>query len=589
MVRLVGSVGLPRLEIVCYKFSNVSGPYSVMSLQIWPFSKYPPEVKQVKPRLYASIDRATSERLSAPNLAANLDVISVINTALDPGYACVKTCKRLCIKIRGGQQTVQILSLHIACLGVRHCGEPFRRELAKSDLLKEMGKIGDRSKWAATDIQRMVLHLLQEWAFEVKNHPDFQFMYNHLRSKNAPFEPRDGPMARIFEPYPGVEQQLMQMQHGNQQPEGQADGTEPQPQASQGTVLLGPDLLKPGKSADVLQSDIEVAKGTVSLLQEVMEKIEAEGNWEGIKEEYCVEVSDACGEVQKRIETLLGSENVDESIFAAALEVNDMAQAALKKRAELMEIANGTREAPEAGSQEHPAGENEGAPTEKKEIQEAPPLIDLLDLDYEPQPPAPVDEKQLGEDPFAHLEASHKEPASNPFSSQEEHAHQNSAPNAFMEDAAFAPVISSGGDNSQQPTSSGNPFADDVEVAVPPRPAHLTVPNNNQISQLAPHSAPVQGGTRTSAFTSEVMPPGTSHAMFPQTFDRTNGNAVPRRHTTDAFEGLVNMSPKNEPAPPPRGEPMKPASPPIQSPTVEETGQDASSCFDAFDSISSSK
>ncbi|WPT12305.1 TOM1-like protein 4 [Picochlorum sp. SENEW3] len=557
---------------------------------IWPFSKYPPEVKQVKPRLYASIDRATSERLSSPNLAANLDVISVINTALDPGYASVKTCKRLCLRIRGGQQNVQILSLHIVCLGVRHCEEPFRRELAKSDLLKEMGKIGDRSKWAATDIQRMVLHLLQEWAFEVKNHPDFQFMYNHLRSKNAPFEPRDGPMARIFEPYPGVEQQLMQMQHGNQEPEAHDEGAEPQTQPSQATVLLGPDLLKPGKSTDVLQSDIEVAKGTVSLLQEVMEKIEAEGNWEGIKEEYCVEVSDACGAVQKRIETLLGSENVDESIFSAALEVNDMAQAALKKRSELMEIADGTREAPETGTQEQPTGEkvDEDVPKEKKEIQEAPPLIDLLDLDYEPQPAAPADEKQRGEDPFAHLEPSHKEPASNPFSSREQGAQEDSAPNAFLEDAAFAPVISSGGDHSQQPTSSGNPFADDVEVAVPARPAHLTIPNNDQISQLAPHSAPVQSGTRASAFTSEVMPPGTSHPMFPQTFGQTNGNTVPRRHTTDAFEGLVNMVPKNEPAPPPRGEPMKAASPPIQSPTVGETQQDAS-CFDAFDSISSSK
>lgn len=216
--------------------------------------------------MYASIDRAVYERLSAPNLAANLDVISVINTALDPGYACVKTCKRLCLKIRGGQQNVQVLCLHIACLCVRHCGEAFSRELAKSELLKEMGRIGDRSRWAATDIQRMVLHLIQEWAFEVKI-ADFQLMYNYLRSKNAPFEPRDGPMSRIFQPYPGMEQQLMQMQG--------RDGTENEARpASQGTALIGPDLLRPGRSLDVLKSDLEVARGTVSLLDEVVDKIQ---------------------------------------------------------------------------------------------------------------------------------------------------------------------------------------------------------------------------------------------------------------------------------------------------------------------------
>ena len=62
-----------------------------------------------------------------------------------------------------------MLCLHILCLCVRHCGDTFQRTLAKSELLKDLGRIGDRSMWTATDIHRMVLHLLKEWAFEVKN------------------------------------------------------------------------------------------------------------------------------------------------------------------------------------------------------------------------------------------------------------------------------------------------------------------------------------------------------------------------------------------------------------------------------------
>lgn len=569
-------------------------------MQIWPFSRYPPEVKKVKPRLYASIDRATYERLSAPNLAANLDVISVINTALDPGYASVKTCRRLCLKIRGGLQNVQVLSLHIACLCVRHCGETFGRELAKSDLLKEMERIGDRSRWAATDIQRMVLHLLQEWAFEVKI-ADFQLMYNYLRSKSAPFEPRDGPMSRIFQPYPGMEQQLMQMQRtgAGQAPPGEEEqGVRP---PSQGTALIGPDLLRPGRSLDVIKSDLEVARGTVSLLDEVVDKIKAEGNWQAIKEDYCVEVTDACAAVQKRIEALLqsdlGSDGADETVLASALELNDLALSALMKRADAAEIADGTKEAPDHQQHDAPeAGTSDGAKEDAAE--QAPPLIDLLDLDYEPPAAASnvSNEKTDPFDPFAHMETVNGgQSTQNPFAENTPGSTVGKEEsNAFLEDQAFAPAIDSENASPDAMTapSVGNPFADDSSEAAPKpshaptRPAALNIPTTSS-SVAGPYSAPVQG--THNGYQGFEPSTTTGHAMFPQTFG-SNGTGVPRRHTLDAFEGLVDMKKKEDVPPPPRGVAMKdvqnpksPSGSTVQSPV--DAGAPGASAFDAFDSI----
>jgi len=398
-------------------------------------------------------------------------------------------------------------------------------------------------------------------------------MYNYLRSKNAPFEPRDGPMSRIFQPYPGVEQQLMQMQHndGITAPNDTEDGGR---SGSRASTLIGPDLLRPGRSPDVLKSDLEVARGTVSLLEEVMSKIRLEKNWEGIQEEYCLEVSEACGAVQKRIETLLGSDlSEDESLVSMALEVNDLAQSALKQRQELVEICEGKRDPPE----DCPADEPDAAGPEE---QEAPPLIDLLDLDYEPEPvtsDAHSTDKSAPFDPFAHLEPVQDaaEGQHNPFAETGNNAPED---NAFLQDDAFAPVISSGG-TSSLPIGSGNPFADDLgDVDSKPRPATLEIPMNPEIRDQGPFSAPVPGQRHENGLLGPKS--STGHAVFPQHFGHATGS-VPRRHTTDAFAGLVDMhASSKETPPPPRGKPMK-------SPTADSEGvQDA---FEAFDNISSSK
>lgn len=546
---------------------------------VWPFSRFTPEAKKVKPRLYASIDRATSQQLSAPNLAANMDVVSVINTALDPSYASVKTCKRLCIRIRGGQQNVQVLSLHVAALCARSCGERFHAELASSDLLKEMLKIGDRSRWTPTDIQRMVLHLLQEWAYEIKGHPEFPLTYNKLRSKQAPFEPRNGPMARIFMPYPGIEEHQITQQQGER------------PQ-SRGTLNLGPDLLRPGRSPDLLRSDMELARGSIALLNEVMEGIRAERNWDGIKEEYCVEVAGACEAVKERLVVLLGSEACDESIMVSALEVNDLAQSALKEKEELVDIAEGRRAPPEPESaiveEEASLGEADEPKVQpgqqEKQSEEQPPLINLLDLDYEPENP-----KEVSFDPF-HAFSQPEQAEAHPNGNGEGHSQQKrdeDQVNVFMEDKAFAPAIESSAPRAELlvAQNGGNPFADDSDFS---RPEALAIPQSNLHG--GPHTAPAGQGSYAEfpgmsyGQTSTAMPVSSPTYTDPFGFGTGEVN-VQRRHTTDAFGDLVAMTKDKtkEPAPP-RGAPMKTT--PTTSPTVQDS---AASAFDAFDKLPPSK
>ena len=73
-----------------------------------------------------------------------------------------------------------------------------------------------------------------------------------------------------------------------------------------------------------------------------------------------MEGAEACLAVQKRIEVLMGGELEDEAVMATALEVNDLALIALKVRMELLEIADGTKEAPEVNAGVGDGGKGDG-------------------------------------------------------------------------------------------------------------------------------------------------------------------------------------------------------------------------------------
>lgn len=519
------------------------------------FSRYPPGVREVKPRLYAAIDRATSEYLSAPNLAQNMDVVSVINSAVDPVYASTKTCKRICLRLRTRNQRVQYVSLQLLEYCVASCGEAYHSQLAKSDLLNnQLSRMADRSIWCASEIQRMILALVQKWAYEIQ-YPQFSTLYNRLKQKGLPFEPRAEGEKR-FQPYPGLPSSPVPPEQNGKHAfsGGAAPTTGPNRPPSRGTAHLGADLLRPQRSTDELTSDLEVARGTVALLNDVLNGAEKDGTWESVKEEYCVEVAGACQSLTDRLAALLGSGVTNESIVSAALEINDDAQRALDRRLALIEIADGKRPAPQIARKkddepkvapEKEKTSEKQVETEKKKVVDEPPLLDLLDLDWTPAPvqdsagkeapgvtiapPAQLPQVQLN-NPFA---PAPQQPASSlsdkefspplppatappaPSSSTDPQLQAGAgggaqAPNPFLSDDAFAQLSREPEpQRTQQPASAqqtGNPFAMEevrptaadgpvVTSAASKRPPSLIVPGSDAADSgfypsLGPQTAP---------------------------------------------------------------------------------------------------
>ena len=498
------------------------------------FSRVPAAAKAVKPRLYAAIDRATSQHLSAPNLAVNAEVASTIVTALDPSYASTKACKRLCIRIRTRNQRVQFLALHVLQECVRTCGAPFHTELARSELFSELSRMADRSLWCSTDIQRLILALIQEWAYEIREHK-FSAEFNRLKRLNMPFEPRGAGVDARLQPYPGYDPQMHAVSQGGylgNGAHGHGGGLHParnnpvgHPQqhsiTTSGSGQLGADLLKPGKTRDQLLSDIETARGTVALLNEVLDGIEKDRIWSKVKEEYCGEVAGATASVSQRLQNLLGSNINDERVIASALSVNDEAQRALDRRLEYFEISEGKRAAPppralSASHAEQPEitqPSSEKRQTESSKKQESP-LLDLLSLDVE-SPPLASSDVATSSDPFhsnsdkdkiepiappAPIEAP---PMNNPFA----------APYSIQNQSESQGTDAQGIQKEGQKTDS-NPFMNDEAFAktAPSIPAAVTSQNKTQESSLYPkidHDLPVSSGGNPFA-PSAPTPPGTS-------------------------------------------------------------------------------
>jgi hypothetical protein len=558
------------------------------------FSRVPAGAKAVKPRVYATIDRATSEYLSAPNLAQNADVISTINSAVDPAYASNKACKRICQRIRTRNQRVQYVALQLLENCVRSCGEPFHAELAHSDLLTELGRMADRSVWCATDIQRLVLALIQEWAYELR-YPRFSEVFNRLKRLNLPFEPRGGPMEARLQPYPGYSPPpphaaAAAAAHQNGRTGPQRPMSRPgSPPA--GSAHLGPDLLRPDRSPTELLSDLQAARGTVALLTEVLDGIEADGSWDRVKDEYCCEVAGACGALSQRLAGLVSAGVSDERVIAVALELNDDVQRALDRRGTLVQIAEGQRPPPRVTAVSQPGpqttaaaatsnGHGDGAPATTSETpiltttttttsqqpgqttssggaparggpqetttttqnSEPTPLIDLLSLDWEP---TPVPEPFVAPPPIAAPQQNNPFAAAPPASAvgttgtTASAQHAASAPNPFLHDDAFASVTSLPPPTNTQPqqaqTSSGAGGEEDA-----PASSSFPRPQTGAAVPAAPvGSAPASA---SSAPASEAPVPATGPAPTHRP-PSSSGNpfaasAAPPSHVASSSGGL---------------------------------------------------
>ncbi|RMZ57197.1 hypothetical protein APUTEX25_004031, partial [Auxenochlorella protothecoides] len=232
-------------------------------------------LRMAKERMYAIIDHATAENLSAPNFALYTDIASAISGGTEPQYMANKACKQLKKRLQCKRGHVQTLALQLLEHCVRTCGEPFHKELAVSELLPELVRLSDRSAWCPPEVQQHVLALLQEWAYTLRP-SQFVNSYNKLKSRGMTFPPRSGEHAPSgnFQPYPGLSPgpppDTAPPGSGRTNPAadlfGAGDGGHPG--SPLGTPGRGLALLSPDQPPAKIQADLEVARNTVALLGE---------------------------------------------------------------------------------------------------------------------------------------------------------------------------------------------------------------------------------------------------------------------------------------------------------------------------------
>lgn len=430
--------------------------------------------------------------------------------------------------------------------------------------------MADRSIWCATEIQRLVLALIQEWAYEI-NIPAYSALFNKLKQRGLPFGPRGTPTDQVFQPYPGLsppspaaaaaaagaagaggELGAGSPHHPGgaphrHRPPAHQQGHQENGGGGRGTANLGPNLLHPSRSTPELQSDLETARGSITLLNEVLDGAEKEANYAAVKEEYCAEVAGACEAIKDRVVALIGSGISDEGVVAAAIEVNDDAQKSLDRRLVMLEIADGRRAAPAgaaaaaaaaarpAAVTAAPAAAAPAADTAETTAAAAPAgnLMDLLDLDWTPAaepgsnvadpflPPAPMVPPPMN-NPFAVASGGaiagagaagsgdstetaipskaegakvSSSPVASPSSAGDEKS--KSKPNPFLSDDAFSQLSLSREPSTvsvppPSPTTTTTTTAPSAAVAGPPAPSSR--PSGNPFASDTSDAHPAAGG-----------------------------------------------------------------------------------------------
>uniref|UniRef100_A0A1D2AAQ6 VHS domain-containing protein n=1 Tax=Auxenochlorella protothecoides TaxID=3075 RepID=A0A1D2AAQ6_AUXPR len=378
-------------------------------------------LRMAKERMYAIIDHATAENLSAPNFALYTDIASAISGGTEPQYMANKACKQLKKRLQCKRGHVQTLALQLLEHCVRTCGEPFHKELAVSELLPELVRLSDRSAWCPPEVQQHVLALLQEWAYTLRP-SQFVNSYNKLKSRGMTFPPRSGEHAPSgnFQPYPGLSPgpppDTAPPGSGRTNPAadlfGAGDGGHPG--SPLGTPGRGLALLSPDQPPAKIQADLEVARNTVALLGEVLGGVQEGDDPAGVKEDYITDMADQARAMQARL-AALAERVTDEALLSSALELNDEAQRALDRHRALVDVAEGRSPPPPrravaaaaaavGGARRPPPhdghfGAGEGASAAPQPTAAQPPappparpdiMADLLSLDdWTPDAPAP--------------------------------------------------------------------------------------------------------------------------------------------------------------------------------------------------------